>query len=67
MNENLDHVLGNEKEWRGYMLKKIDTIEMKVNELNSSMSALKAKVAVVSGIIGTVASLLVEYFKKGHS
>ena len=57
MEHNIEKLLENEKEWRRYMLKKVDRID-------SGLNALKVKVGVISATIGMASGLVSSYVLK---
>lgn len=52
MRNDIDILVDNEREWRKYILKKIDKID-------DDMDKLKVKVAVISAFFGSIGALIV--------
>ena len=52
--KELDRILGNDKEWRKFLLQKMDAIEKEQREIIITMTTLKVKLGFISAIFGLV-------------
>ena len=52
--KELDRILGNDKEWRKFLLQKMDAIEKEQREMVITMTTLKVKLGFISAIFGLV-------------
>lgn len=52
--KELDRILGNDKEWRKFLLQKMDAIEKEQREMIITMTTLKVKLGFISAIFGLV-------------
>lgn len=49
----------NEKEWRRYQLKKLDSIDSRLSALELTATALKIRVGLISAVFGAIGSGIV--------
>lgn len=52
--KEIDRILGNDKEWRKFLLQKIEAIEKEQREMIITMTTLKVKLGFISAIFGLV-------------
>jgi hypothetical protein len=52
--KELDRILGNDKEWRKFLLQKMEAIEKEQREMIITMTTLKVKLGFISAIFGLV-------------
>lgn len=52
--KELDRILGNDKEWRKFLLQKMEAIEREQREMIITMTTLKVKLGFISAIFGLV-------------
>ena len=52
--KELDRILGNDKEWRKFLLQKMEAIEKEQREIIITMTTLKVKLGFISAIFGIV-------------
>jgi len=52
--KELDRILGNDKEWRKFLLQKMEAIEKEQREMVITMTTLKVKLGFISAIFGLV-------------
>lgn len=67
MNDNqreIDRIVGNDQEWRRFMLSEISSIKEKQNEFAVSIEALKNKMTFIGLIAGFVAGAMANWISK---
>jgi hypothetical protein len=50
--KELDRILGNDKEWRKYLLMKMEAIEKEQREMIITLTTLKVKLGFISAVFG---------------
>jgi len=50
--KELDRILGNDKEWRKYLLTKMEAIEKEQREMIITLTTLKVKLGFISAVFG---------------
>jgi hypothetical protein len=50
--KELDRILGNDKEWRKFLLSKMEVIEKEQREIIISLTTLKVKLGFISAVFG---------------
>lgn len=56
--KELDIILENDKEWRRHILKKISSIEDDQQDMLVTMTTLKVRFGLISGVFGTIAGTI---------
>lgn len=52
--KELDRILGNDKEWRKYLLTKMEAIEKEQREMIITLTTLKVKLGFISAVFGLI-------------
>lgn len=50
--KELERILGNDKEWRKYLLSKMEAIEKEQREMIITLTTLKVKLGFISAVFG---------------
>jgi hypothetical protein len=50
--KELDRILGNDKEWRKFLLQKIEAIEKEQRDMLITLTTLKIKLGFISAVFG---------------
>lgn len=62
--KDINLIISNEKEWRKHTLEEMRELRKTQQELLITVSTLKVKVGLISGIFGTIAGALATMFSK---
>lgn len=61
--DKLNIVVENEREWRQYVIQKVDKIEEDVDRIDKALSAFKVRVMSVASVLGGATGFSVDYLK----
>ena len=61
--KHLDLIADNEREWRQYMMKRVDEVAAKVDHIDKELSTFKVKVFSFASIFGGGMGLSADYIK----
>ena len=56
--KEFDRIISNDKEWRRYLLQKIDDIEKEQKEMIITLTTLKIKLGFISAVFGVLGGYL---------
>lgn len=61
--DKLKLVVENEREWRRYVIQKVDKIEGDVDRIDKALSAFKVRVMSLASLVGGATGYSVDYLK----
>lgn len=60
---HLDMIADNEREWRQYMIKKVDSLSDKIDHIDRELSTFKIRVFAFASVFGGATGLSADYLK----
>lgn len=62
-NDKLELLVENEREWRQYMIAKVDDLDKKVDSIDKELSTFKIRVFSFASLFGGVTGMSMDYIK----
>ena len=63
MDQHLEMIAENEREWRQYMMRKVDELSVKVDHIDKELSTFKIRVFSFASLFGGGMGLSADYIK----